>query len=406
MNTEPKTPEPEEGRERDITVLHSRSFGDLPRIQADLVGSDARVADLFLRFVRETAGARDDHQRLMDLIADFTFLAFPQATHLVLVVRDEASGGLRPLVAKSRSGDAPSVALSSTLVRKVLDEGMSLVFTRTQAETASESIVTSGIKTAICAPLTGMEQAFGIIQLDIRGTNKGTFSRKDVDRITVFAHHVALVLDNHRLHMEQRKAFESTIDALVHSLSLKDPDTATHSVRVRDVAVQLGLRLGLTDAQIEPLRVAALLHDMGKHGVRDEVLFKPGRLSEPEREEMMGHTELTQNILDRIFYPAPLKDVPQLAAYHHEKMNGSGPFKIPGNSIPIQSRIISVADAFDALVSARVYKKALPPEQVLAILDQGRDLEWDGKIVDCLKANLAEIVAAVYVDDSHTRRAA
>jgi len=121
---------------------------------------------------------------------------------------------------------------------------------------------------------------------------------------------------------------------------------------------------------------------------------------------MMSHTELTQSILDQIFYPAPLKSVPQLAAYHHEKMNGSGPFKIPGSSIPIQSRIISVADAFDALVSARVYKKALPPEQVLAILEQGRNLEWDGEIVDCLKANLTEIMAAVYTDDSHTRRAA
>jgi putative nucleotidyltransferase with HDIG domain len=286
-----------------------------------------------------------------------------------------------------------------------MDEGMSLVFTRADAAAASESIVTSGIKTAICAPLTSLEKPFGIIQLDIRGTSRGTFSKKDVDRIAVFGHHVALVLDNHRLHLEQKKAFESTINALVHSLSLKDPNTATHSVRVRDVAVKLGLKMGLTDTQIESLRVAALLHDMGKHGVRDEVLLKPGRLSDEERVEMMEHTELTQNILDQIFYPAHLKDVPQLAAYHHEKMNGSGPFRIPGNAIPIQSRIISVADAFDALVSARVYKKPLPPEQALTLLDQGKDLEWDGEIVDCLRTHLEEIQAAVYVNDDHRKAA-
>jgi HD-GYP domain-containing protein (c-di-GMP phosphodiesterase class II) len=237
------------------------------------------------------------------------------------------------------------------------------------------------------------------MQLDVRGKKRGTFATKDVDRIAVFAHHVALVLDNHRLYLEQRQAFESTISALVHSLSLKDADTANHSVRVRDVSVHLGKALELTEAQIDTLRVAALLHDLGKHGIRDEVLLKPGRLSQPEREEMSEHSELTQTILDKITFPGHMKDVPILAAYHHEKMDGSGPYKLAGDAIPIQSRIIAVADVFDALVSARVYKKPLPPEQALTILDQGRNLEFDPLIIDTLKSLLSNIMAAVYGQD-------
>ena len=106
-----------------------------------------------------------------------------------------------------------------------------------------------------------------------------------------------------------------------------------------------------------------------------------------------------QTILDKITFPGHLKDVPVLAAYHHEKMDGSGPYKLAGDAIPIQSRIIAVADVFDALVSARVYKKPLPPEQALTILEQGRNLKFDPLVIDTLKSLLSNIMAAVYGQD-------
>jgi len=379
--------------EEDLTILHSRSVADVTRIQSDLLGTDARVADLFLRFVLETAEARDEPSRLLSKISEFTFQAFPVATHLALVTRNPSDGEMWPLIAESRDGEEPNVVLSGTLMNRVMNEGISLIFARSES-------TNSGIKTAICAPLSSPESTFGVMQLDIRGKKKGTFATKDVDRIAVFAHHVALVLDNHRLYLEQRQAFESTINALVHSLSLKDSDTASHSVRVRDVSVHLGKALELTETQLETLKVAALLHDLGKHGIRDEVLLKPGKLSQPEREEMSQHSELTQTILDKITFPGRLKDVPMLAAYHHEKIDGSGPYKLAGDAIPIQSRIIAVADVFDALVSARVYKKPLPPEQALTILGQGRNLEFDPLVIDTLKSLLSNIMAAVYGQDN------
>lgn len=379
-----------------LTILHSRSAADVPRLQADLLGTDIRLADLFLRLAQETAVARHARSQLLSVISDFTFQAFPQATHLVLVTQDPEDGKMKPLIAESREGQKPTVALSNTLVDKVMSEEVSVVFSETETPAASESIVASGINTAICAPLSSVEGTFGIMQLDIRGTRKGNFTKKDVDRITVFAHHVALVLDNYRMHLEGRRAFESTINALVHSLSLKDPATASHSCRVRDVAVHVGLLLDLTEEQLESLSMAALLHDMGKHGIRDEVLLKPGRLTDLERKEMANHSELTQTILDKIAYPSHLKDVPRLAAFHHEKMDGTGPYGLTGDEIPIQSRIIAVADVFDALVSARVYKKPMPPEQALAILDQGKNIEFDPLVVDTIRGSLSRILDAVY----------
>jgi len=407
MDPQNPGPPPEEKDDLAMTVLHTRALSDLPLVQAGLVEAEAAVADLFLRFVRETAAVHDDEGLLFSIITDFTFQAFPKATHLVLVTRNQETSAIEPRIARAREGKSPEIALSSTLMNKVMKEGIALLYTQPEGnEGSSESILLSGIKTALCAPLTSRDEAFGVMQLDIRHPATGAFTRKEVDRITVFAHYVALVLDNHRLHQEHRRAFESTIDALVHSLSLKDPDSAHHSERVRDVALILGRALGLTGVQLESLGVAAILHDMGKQGIRDEVLLKPGKLNESEREEMSQHAEHTQGVLDRIAYPRHLSNVPLLAAYHHEKMNGTGPYRIPGRDIPIQSRIISVADVFDALVSARVYKKPMPPEQVLGILERGKGTEWDADVVDAARASLTRILADVYGRSPGDREAA
>ena len=380
-----------------LTVLHARPLSDLGSLQTDLMQADSRVADLFLRFVRETSMAIHDEVKLLSLIANYTFQTFPQASHFVLVTQEPGSDNMIPLLACSRSGDVPPIPLSTTLVKTVINEGVSLLYSETEDKLqSSESIQLSRISTAICAPLFNHKKTFGVIQLDIRKPSKGCFGRREVDLLAVFAIHVALVLDNLRLIREQAAALESTINALIHSLTLKDPDTARHSERVKSVAIYIGRKLGLRGSSLEALGMAALLHDLGKHGIRNEVLLKPARLSEKERVEMSMHSEHTQDILDKIRFPDHLKDVPLMAAYHHEKMDGSGPYKISGNDIPIQSRIVSVADAFDALLSKRVYKEAKPVEEVLAILEKGSGKIWDPSVVDEFRNEAPNILTMVY----------
>ena len=379
------------------TVIASRPVSEVKELQGEVLRSDAAIAELLLNLVRETAAARNDETRLLQVICDFAFQAFTTATHHVLAVRDGADGEFHPLIARSRTGEEPRVALSRTIVSRVVKDGIALLVTHSQKGMAdADSIALSGLQTAICAPLMHGDEAFGIIQLDIRRPGKGVFTKKHLDLLSVFASQVSLTLDHLYLYNQQRRALQSTISALVHSLNLKDPETAHHSERVQAVSLEIGRQLGLGDLDMEALGVAALLHDLGKQGIRDELLFKPEGLSEDERKEMARHAEHTQSILDRIEYPEHLRDVPKIAAYHHEKMDGTGPFGIAAEDIPRTSRIISVADVFDALMSPRAYKQPLGVDEVVAILEKGKDTNWDRAVVNALRQSIPTLEASIY----------
>ncbi|HET9887164.1 MAG TPA: HD domain-containing phosphohydrolase, partial [bacterium] len=383
----------------EVTVMMARPARDLTRLHADIGQLDAEAAERFLQLVRETALVKKDEKRLAAMVGLLVFQTFPCATHLSLLTRDPQTGRLKTFFARHRDGRRFQAALSQTIVNRVLHEGSSLLFTGAdEVLNDAESVVREKIETAICAPLAGTEKPYGVMQIDIRFPGKGVFTSRDLDLLTLFAAHVSLVLENLRLYQEQRRALESTINALVHSLSLKDPETAHHSERVQKIALRIGREMGLTEDELEVLSVASILHDTGKQGVRNELLFKPGKLTPEESEEIARHAEHTQGILDRISYPEHLKTVPLIAAYHHEKMNGTGPYGIPGDQIPVQARIIAVADAFDAISSKRAYKEAKPLSEVLRILTKGRDHVWDGCVVDALQRVAEELAQELNVE--------
>ncbi len=383
----------------DVTVMMTRPPRDLARLHADVAELDPESAGRFLRLVRETALAKKDEAKLVDAVSSIVFDAFSCATHLSILVRDLETGRLRPFTARHRDGRPFDAGLSRTIVNHVMSEGSSLLVTGAEETLGdAESVIRAKIETALCAPLSGAEKPFGVMQIDIRFPGKGIFTSRDLDLFSIFAAHVSLVLENLRLFQEQRRALESTINALVHSLSLKDPGTAHHSERVQAVALVVGRAMGLAEAELEILSVASILHDTGKQGVRDEVLFKPGRLTSDESDEVMRHAEYTQGILDMICYPEHLRSVPLIAAYHHEKMNGKGPFGIPGDQIPVQARIIAVADALDAIVSKRSYKEAQSFEEALGILEAGRGESWDGPVLDALAGVVDAVTAALRLD--------
>ena len=384
------------------TVLATRPVSDWTAVEGEVVRSSARVAELLLGLVRETAAARGDHRRLLEVIADFAFRAFPNATHHALVSRDAVSGEWQPMLSRSRSGESPPIALSRTILTRAAEEGCAILFTHTTSGSlsAARSVALSGLETAICAPLCGRDSVFGAIQLDIRRPGRGIFSREDVDLLSVFASQVGLTLENLAMYEQQKHALQSTINALVHSLTLKDPEAARHSERVQAVSLAIGEDLSLDGTAMEILSVAAILHDLGKQGIRDEVLFKPDRLTDDERDEMAQHAAHTQTILDKIEYPEELREVPRIAAYHHEKLDGTGPFGVAGDDIPIQARIISVADVFDALLSPRVYKEPLGPHAVLEILARGMSIDWDERCVQALRHVAPTLLVELYGRDA------
>jgi HD-GYP domain-containing protein (c-di-GMP phosphodiesterase class II) len=379
------------------TVLAWRPAEDWGDVRGLVVRTDARVAELMLSLVRETAAARTEEARLLDVIARFAFRAFPNASHHVLVARDHDEAPLRTLIAAAKSGDHSRVPLSRTIVDRVLRNGHAMLYVQgPDPSREAESIVLSRLETAIVAPLMGSRKPFGVLQLDVRRPARGRFTQEDMEMLSVFASQVGLALEHLWLHQQQQRAFQSTISALVHSLLLKDPESAKHSERVQLVSLAIGRRLGLPPTETEILSVASLLHDLGKQGVSDEVLFKPGKLTAEEKQEMDLHAAYTQSILDMIEYPANLWDVPRIAAYHHEKIDGSGPFGVVGDDIPRTARIISVADVFDALVSSRRYKSAMSPQDVLALLKRGQGHDWDAVVVRALRDVAGEVLREVY----------
>ncbi len=394
------TTSPDE-RDDPVTVAFSVQLDSVIELQANLISADPKIASRFLELVGDTASALRDDAQLADILTRFIFEAFPTATHLTLGLLDLDGGQLQPFIAQARDGSRTLRAWSRTIVNRVLSQEQSLLFSHAQDDLGeSESVARSRIETAICAPLAGSDQILGVLQLDIRAPGKGVFARSDLDLLTVLASHIGLVLDNRRLYDEQRRALHSTINALVHSLSLKDPESAYHSERVQAVSMAVGREIGLNGEDLEVLSTASILHDMGKHATPDEILFKPTSLTPAEFKEISNHAAYSQGILDKIRFPRSLKQVPVIAAYHHEKIDGSGTFGIKGDQIPLLSRIVAVADVFDALASARAYKEPKSLREILAILDDGRDTLWDGEVIDVIKQLASRIVPTIYPPDS------
>jgi putative nucleotidyltransferase with HDIG domain len=156
---------------------------------------------------------------------------------------------------------------------------------------------------------------------------------------------------------ERKKLFEMTARTILHALDCKDHYTYGHSVRVAHYSVLLGKEIGLTEEELYDLEMAALFHDIGKIAIPDAILLKPSRLTEEEFMEMKTHPDKTAEILEEFSH---FNLVSKYAKYHHERWDGRGyPEGLKGEDIPLFSRIILLADTFDAMTSSRTYRKGL-----------------------------------------------
>jgi HD-GYP domain-containing protein (c-di-GMP phosphodiesterase class II) len=193
------------------------------------------------------------------------------------------------------------------------------------------------------------------------------FGAEDIELLETMAGFAAVAVENAFLYEEQKRQFNSLLITLATSVDARDPTTSKHTMYVTGIAVAIAQELGLSERVLERIRIAAILHDYGKIGVPDSVLLKPGGLEPHEVRLMRSHVLKTGLILSRIAFRRELADVPAIAAMHHEKLDGSGyPFGLRGEEIPLEGRILAVADVFHALTQTRTYKKGRTPQQALA----------------------------------------
>jgi putative nucleotidyltransferase with HDIG domain len=183
---------------------------------------------------------------------------------------------------------------------------------------------------------------------------------------------------------ETRSAYLGAIRALAAALDARDPYTAGHSERVSTLSVMIGRTMNLASNDLEILRLGALLHDIGKIGVSDEILRKTGPLTPEEFEQIKRHPALGARILRQVPFLAPHLPIVEL---HHERPDGRGyPFGLRGDQIPLAARIVHVADAFDAMTSARAYRAARPASQAFAELERFSETQFDPPCVEALLA--------------------
>jgi putative nucleotidyltransferase with HDIG domain len=177
---------------------------------------------------------------------------------------------------------------------------------------------------------------------------------------------------------ENEQLLDSLFTLFAATLDARDPYTAGHSLRVAEYSVEIARAAGLADDQVELLRKSALLHDIGKIGIRDDVLLKEGRLTEEEFDKIKQHPVIGVHILSQVHLPMKLQPILPGVKYHHERYDGKGyPEGLAGEAIPVFGRIMAIADAYDAMTSDRPYRKGMPVEKALAILEDGSGTQWD-----------------------------
>ena len=212
------------------------------------------------------------------------------------------------------------------------------------------------------------------------------FSSTDRDVLRLIAAQGAMTIENIRLSRRLRRSYWNTVYGLAATVDLRDHPTRGHSDRLAQYAVAIGMRLGLRADRMEDLKIAALLHDIGKIGIDDGVLRKPGDLTVEEYDWMKTHTLMGAKILAMMELPSR---VVEAVLFHHERMDGSGyPLGLRGDQIPIEARILAGADALESMTSTRSYRVAMPVREAVTELAAGRGTQFDPQVVDTLLACL------------------
>lgn len=244
-------------------------------------------------------------------------------------------------------------------------------------------------KSILCMPIRNMShEIIGAFQ--VLNKKGGHFTGKDEDLLIAIGSSAGIALENATLFNKQKQLIEeqkqllsSFIDTLSASIDARDKITAGHSERVTKYAVLICEKLQMNKEEIEIIRQASLLHDIGKIGIKDHILQKEGALTKEEYDEIKQHAKITYDILSKIYLSKYFQDVAKIASSHHEKYDGTGYFLgLKGEEIPLGGRILAVSDVFDAITSKRHYRSKMDILQALDIIVQGSNKHFDKNMVD------------------------
>ena len=239
------------------------------------------------------------------------------------------------------------------------------------------------VRSLICAPLKAQDRVVGIIKLGSR--EPVTYCAEDLKLFTTIASLAAVAIENAGLYEQLKESFYTTVYTLAETIEKRDPYTGNHTKRVMEYSLAIGRTLGLGEDDMTRLQLGAVLHDVGKIGIRDSVLLKESPLTNEEFEQIKMHAVYGHEMLSRI---SRLSTAIPGVRQHHEKFDGRGyPDALKGEEIDITARIIAVADSYDAMTTDRPYRKGLTIDEAFAELKKHSGTQFDPVVVDAFFAS-------------------
>ncbi|MBI5188742.1 MAG: response regulator [Nitrospirae bacterium] len=244
-----------------------------------------------------------------------------------------------------------------------------------------------GIYSGICVPLSIKGNIIGALCI-YRTTGRQPFTKSEEELVSILSGQASAAIENAQLYEKLEHSYLSTMIALSNAVEARDMYTEMHMKNIAEYSVVIARKLGLSDIDIENIRKAALLHDIGKISVPDHILMKPGRLSEEEMDVIKTHPSHGARIIEPI---EQLNQAKKLIKYHQERFDGKGyPEGLKGEDIPLGARIIAVADAFGAMTSDRPYRKAFSIDKAVEELKRGSGTQFDPYVVEVFISVLKE----------------
>ncbi len=310
-----------------------------------------------------------------------------------VTLRDRESGELDVRSLQGSSSRSDEAAVRSSMSEWVVREGRPLIFNppRDGENNGTRIDSVSGALAALCVPLVSSEGTLGAITVGSRDP-RHRFTSDDVRLLATIANHVTIAIGNIELFSSLQDAYLATVRALAAAVDAKDPYTRGHSDRVAQFALMIADSVELSFEQKTALEMAAYLHDIGKIGISEDILLKPGKLSDEEMGQMRHHPLIGANILKPIAFPWPIAPV---VRHHHEHFDGRGyPAGLKGEEIPLLARVLTVADAYEAMVSDRPYRRGRSDEDAILEMRRCSGTHFDPRIVDAFIRALDESATA------------
>lgn len=378
-------------------LAHQRAQRHARRLQAEVESVSAQLAATYeeislLYAVTQSLNISRSDEELGTLTLDRLQECLPACClaicFLPVASESEVTYKARTTTALQRIGKCDVSDDDLKQLVATLDFSQEQPFVANERITALPDWACPAVRQLVVVPLRENNKVFGWLAA-LNHRDGAEFGTEEANLLHSVASIIGVHAGNRELYRQQAEFLADVVEAFTSAIDAKDPYTCGHSDRVARIAVRLAKELDCPRELLHTIYMAGLLHDIGKIGINDAVLSKPGRLTEAEFEHIKLHPELGYKILADL---KQLHDVLPAVLHHHEQWNGQGyPQRLAGDAIPWIARIMAVADAYDAMTSDRPYRRGMPESQVAEIFRQGAGRQWDPAVIDAYFASQTDI---------------